>query len=415
MLFFTGAIYAQNKKARVLFIGNSYTSVNDLPKIVADMAASTGDTLEYDMSIAGGASFSNHIDPRITTLQTLKKLRAGGWDYVVLQEQSTGFAVETPGYYGGTFAPARELIDTAKRYNHCAEIIFYMTWGRKKGLPNSCNYPPWPYLCTYLAMDSVIRARTIELAYFTKTTISPVSAVWRYIRNNYPAIELYDLDESHPSPTGSYAGACSFYTAIFKKPADRITFNASLPADLAANIRTAATKCVYDSLQYWRIGRSETIAGFSHQTGAMQGISFANRSVNASQYKWDFGDGQSSTALGPTHTYGALGVYTVQLIATGRSCSDTTWARVSTTDDPDLLFTIMPNPVRDKLYIRSGLFAQDQYRLQLFNSMGRPVYEQRASGAPVQSINVAGLASGMYTLNIYTSGRIYSKKIIKLP
>lgn len=89
MLFVAGNTYAQKKKARVLFIGNSYTAANDLPKLVANMAASTGDTLEYDMSAPGGVSFFNHIDPyAISYIHTLTKLKAGGWDYVVLQEQS---------------------------------------------------------------------------------------------------------------------------------------------------------------------------------------------------------------------------------------------------------------------------------------------------------------------------------------
>ncbi len=416
ILFLPGALHAQNKKARVLFIGNSYTYVNDLPKMVADMAASAGDTLQYDVSVAGGVSFYNHIDPRITTLHTLKKLRAGGWDYVVLQEQSTGFSLESFRYYGGTFTDARRMIDTVKRYNPCAEIIFYMTWGRKNGLPNSCNYPPWPYQCTYLAMDSVIRARTIELAFFTKTTISPVSAVWRYMRNNYPAIELYDPDESHPAPAGSYAGACSFYTAIFKKNAEVIRYNFSLPVQVAANIRAVAAKVVYDSLKFWRIGKNETIAGFEHHAQGMQVTSFTNRSVNASQYKWDFGDGQNSTAVSPAHTWLVPGIYTVRLIATGTSCSDTAYARVSTTNDPqEGMFAIGPNPVRDKLYITSNLFEQDSYRLLLLNSRGQPVLQQRASPAVTQSINLTGLASGMYTLSICTTKRIYRKKIIVLP
>ncbi len=418
-LFHTaGNIHAQNKKARVLFIGDSYTYTNGLPKMVADMAASTGDTLEYDMSAQTGVNFFEHIDTRITTLHSLKKLRAGGWDYVVLQEGSmASAAVQDPnfsGYYTYSFGPAKMLVDSVRRYNPCARIIFYMTWGRKNGATEACrNYPPWPYFCTYHAMDSLIRTRYIELADFNKTAVSPVGAVWRYIRNSYPGIELYRPNDSDPTLAGSYAGACSMYAAIFKKPVEGIPFNASLPADIAANIRAAVTKSVYDSLQFWRIGKYETKAAFGHQANRLQIISFTNLSVKASQYKWNFGDGQSSSAVDPMHTYQMPGSYTVRLIATGRSCSDTAYASINVADDPDAgMFVVAPNPAIDKLYITSGLFEQRQYQLQLFNSMGLLLLRQQASGAPVQSLNVSALPGGMYILSISTTKRIYHKKII---
>ncbi len=45
-------------------------------------------------------------------------------------------------------------------------------------------------------------------------------------------------------------------------------------------------------------------------------ISFTNSSSNAATYTWDFGDGTSSTATNPTHTYFDPGTYNIKLIAT---------------------------------------------------------------------------------------------------
>ncbi len=50
-------------------------------------------------------------------------------------------------------------------------------------------------------------------------------------------------------------------------------------------------------------------------------IQFSNQSTGATSYLWDFGDGGSSTALNPTHTYSAAGIYTVKLYATGGGCT----------------------------------------------------------------------------------------------
>lgn len=44
-------------------------------------------------------------------------------------------------------------------------------------------------------------------------------------------------------------------------------------------------------------------------------ITFTNLSSNATNFIWDFGDGQSSTATNPVHSYANPGTYTVKLIA----------------------------------------------------------------------------------------------------
>lgn len=51
---------------------------------------------------------------------------------------------------------------------------------------------------------------------------------------------------------------------------------------------------------------------------------FSNTTTNATSYSWTFGDGGSSTAANPSHTYTTSGNYTVRLIATNSSgCADT--------------------------------------------------------------------------------------------
>ncbi|WP_243630203.1 PKD domain-containing protein [Taibaiella soli] len=52
-------------------------------------------------------------------------------------------------------------------------------------------------------------------------------------------------------------------------------------------------------------------------------VSFTNASTGSASYQWNFGDGGTSTAASPTHTYTASGTYTVTLIASNGSCTDT--------------------------------------------------------------------------------------------
>jgi Zn-dependent metalloprotease len=49
-------------------------------------------------------------------------------------------------------------------------------------------------------------------------------------------------------------------------------------------------------------------------------VQFSNTTTGATTYTWNFGDGATSTATAPAHTYTAAGVYPVKLVATG-TCS----------------------------------------------------------------------------------------------
>ena len=73
----------QTKKS-VLFLGNSYTYVNNLPQITADIATSMNDTLLFDSNTPGGYTLQGHS----TNATSLSKIMVGNWNYVVLQEQS---------------------------------------------------------------------------------------------------------------------------------------------------------------------------------------------------------------------------------------------------------------------------------------------------------------------------------------
>ena len=78
-------------------------------------------------------------------------------------------------------------------------------------------------------------------------------------------------------------------------------------------------------------------------------IDFENTLPSTSVYSsfWDFGDGNTSTELSPTHTYGRGGDFDVsfQLVAPdGQICSQEDWP-LTIIEGPDADFTFSPNPV----------------------------------------------------------------------
>lgn len=74
-------------------------------------------------------------------------------------------------------------------------------------------------------------------------------------------------------------------------------------------------------------------------------VNFNNTSTNAGTFIWNFGDGNTSTAVNPTHTYQTSGNFNVSLIANGGACGmDTLIQNAYITLDTTLPCSITMNP-----------------------------------------------------------------------
>ena len=72
-------------------------------------------------------------------------------------------------------------------------------------------------------------------------------------------------------------------------------------------------------------------------------VFFNNLSAGGTQYKWSFGDGDTSTALSPSHAYAQPGTYTVRLVVSnGSGCKDsiTKLAYITVQPKPHAAFTL---------------------------------------------------------------------------
>jgi len=395
------SVSAQHVSKRALFIGNSYTYVNDLPQMVADAAASAGDTLFFDSNSIGGYTFQMHS----VNATTLSKIAAGNWDYVVLQEQSQYPSFPIGQVETDVFPYAKKLDSIINAHNPCGETVFFMTWGRKNGDASNCA--TWPPVCTYEGMDSLLNLRYRMMADSNDAILSPVGAVWHYIRQNYPAIELYNADESHPSVAGSYAAACSFYAAIFRKDPAMITFNSTLNATDAENIRNAVKLIVYDSLMNWHIGEYDPVADFSYFVSGENQITFSNNSSYASSYLWDFGDGDTSTAVSPIHIYANTGSYTVTLIAAHCGIADTAAFEIivipmgiaQQMNKRQLSWRIYPNPVTAVVSIEINDAGNFYYRI--FSLTGSEIQGGTINSKDNQ-IDISLLNEGLYLFQLFS-------------
>lgn len=296
----------QSLTRKVLFLGNSYTYVNDLPQIVSELVQSTGDVLIHDGNLIGGYTLEDHAASSVS--QT--KILSDDWDYIVIQEQSQRPAFINPIAFMNGFSELKSFIEENKP---CAQITAFMTWGYENGDAQNC--PTNPSVCTYLGMQNLVTDRYMNMSDMYESEVTPVGEVWKYIRENHPGINLYQSDGSHPSLEGSYLAACCFYTSLYRKDPTLITNDYGLDASTAAIIRNATKQMVYDSLLDWYIGRYVPVSDFYYTIGS--GLNEVQLNSTASVYQgsfsWDFGDGATSTSVNPTHSYAGDGTYTIQL------------------------------------------------------------------------------------------------------
>lgn len=298
---------AQSK--HVLFIGNSYTSVNDLPEMTRQLALSLGDTLVVASSSPGGYTFQQHT----TNAATQGLIDQGNWDFVVLQEQSQ-LPSFPPSQVASECLPyAAQLVDSIRAHSPCAEPVFYMTWGRQNGDAQNCA--SWPPVCTYEGMQQQLRQSYLQMAEDNSSSCAPAGMAWKRVRAEYPAINLYSSDGSHPSVAGSYLVACTMYSTFFRTGTVGASFVSSLDAATASTLQQVASSVVLDSLDTWNIGVNDPVALPEHQDQGDGNVLFSENSVNATSHFWDLGDGSTSTENSFTHTYAANGTYTVVYVA----------------------------------------------------------------------------------------------------
>ncbi len=188
------------RSLRVLFIGNSYTYVNNLPEIFMKLALiGNRGKVEASMIAPGGWRLKDHWEKG----EALKALREGKWDIVVLQEQSTlgvNYYVDGMARIAGdqAFRPyAEKWIPEVRKAG--ATPILYLTWARK-ATPEDQAALSYAYM--HAAKD-------------VGAKVAPVGIAWERVRKQLPSLELFHADGSHPSPAGSYLAACTFYAAIF--------------------------------------------------------------------------------------------------------------------------------------------------------------------------------------------------------
>lgn len=409
--FFAVSLNAQ-KKFNVLFIGNSYTYVNGLPTMIEQLALAGGDSLTHDQSTPGGYTFEGHS----TNATTLSKIAQGDWDYVVLQEQSQKPSFPPAQVQSDVYPFAAILDSLIHDANPCTETMFYMTWGRKYGDQQNCQF--YTPLCTFDGMQGRLTQSYLEMGDMFSATVAPVGLAWQASMRLDSMIELYQADYSHPSTAGTYLTACVFYGTMYQQQSEGLGWYSILDTATATFLQHVADSIVFGDMEQWNINGNAPMADFSFIQNN-DSVFFSDSSANAGSWAWDFGDGNTDTIASPVHVYGASGTYVVTLIIDNGCAQDTLTDTVTVnivSRDPGSLMpgiTISPNPAGDAALVNwpAGLQMRE---VLLMDVQGRILrrYTQ-PEGASHQRIRLDDLPAGIYWLRLRSdSGLELSRKLV---
>ncbi len=179
------------KNVSVLFIGNSLTYTNDLPKLVKNAAKAKGINLTITVIAYPNYAIIDHWNDG----NVQKEISKNHYDFVLLQQGPSSQA------YG------REvLIESGKNYsilceNNSTKLAYFMVW---------------PSLKYYHTFDGVIKNYR-DAATLNNAILCPVGEHWKAHFEVTENFDYYGPDGFHPSLKGSQEAATIIVDHLFEK------------------------------------------------------------------------------------------------------------------------------------------------------------------------------------------------------
>lgn len=225
----TGGSDAGRSVLRVLFVGNSYTYVNDVPSLLANISSSveSGPLIQTDSLAEGGQTLAGHLaNPRVAS-----RIARGDWTHVVLQGQSLEFAPAEPAALLG------QLVVSAG-----ATPTWFVTWARAPESPEYDSPNSWVHYFDDAEMQDYATYSYVQAAEQTPgSLLSCVGEAFRHSLAHHRNIPLHQSDWSHATLQGSYLAASTFYVALTGQPVPpRSSVPEGITSSEAAALRESA-------------------------------------------------------------------------------------------------------------------------------------------------------------------------------
>lgn len=402
--FLLSAFVAQSQQdtLRVLFLGNSYTGVNNLPNLCKNLADADSNTLIIGANTPGGHTLDQHS----TNVTSNQRIQEGNWDFVVLQEQSQ---VPTIPYFKNNlmYPGARRLRDSILKHNPCARIVMYMTWGRRFGGQQCSSNGAYcsPNFVDFSHMQDSLESAYVGIAKEMNAFVAPVGVAWKNVLND-TNIVLHSSDNSHPNLQGSYIAATVFHSVFWNKSPISNSYTSSLSPALAKYLQERADTSFFQASTDWNSSIDTLSTAFVWSSFGQDTIEFQNNSssIYPSTFYWDFGDSSSSSIENPQHIYAQSGVYNVRLIHSSCGKLDTTYGLVRINSGVSLQESLIeqsmvyPNPSSNHVNI-SWNPALGVSQVIIYDLQGNLIESYSAESKVKLDVDVEKLHKGIYILS----------------
>lgn len=174
---------------RILMLGNSFTFVNEMPKILAELTGA-----EVVQHTRGGARLAEQLNPKTKMgSRTQKALETENWDYVILQEMSNGPVRSREKFLNSVSELCQQI-----RVNG-AKPVLYATWAYQKGGKQMEEFP--------MGYDEMFRAMYEAYHEAAEQNEALIADVGQRFYELADTEELYMEDGCHPNERGSKMAA----------------------------------------------------------------------------------------------------------------------------------------------------------------------------------------------------------------
>ncbi len=386
---------------KVLFIGNSFLSQNNLPELFKNISIGAGKKVYIESHMPGGVSvgdISQGTSAHMNNPTVYSLIKNNNWDYLVLQDNQGRFCL---GY--GQFPTSSLVIEGHEKirdslifYNPCAKMIWFAGFATKGGIP--------PYGNTGAALIDTIYRNYKFLFDSLGQIIAPIGPSFLRIINDYPSINLWSSDDTHPSLHGSYLAANVIYTTIFKSSPLKSSYNPGLIPNEDSLLKKISYQTTIDSI-------SKT--GLSNITPQINQSCCNFVISNYSNCQWFF----NGVALNNQNCYLdnlSKGIY-YAITTDSNNCK---YITLEINYNPSNInenlleqsIKIFPNPSTNFVNIEIENNIKQKIEFEIYNQLGKLlIYNKMDNNKSI--VNIENLQNGIYLIRFKIDNHYFTKKL----
>lgn len=375
---------------KILFIGNSFTSANNLQDIVKQFflfdktpvytyAYAPGGITVGDVAMGTAAHMNNPL--------VFQLIRETDWDFLVLQDNQGRFALDSavfPPTSGSKVIEGHlKIRDSLHYYHSCAKMIWFSGWGFKDEDTSMINQ----ITTNYRVLNSI-----------AKDVIAPIGSAWKSSIIKRPSLDLWSGDAVHPDITGSFLTASVIYGVITQKDVTANAFNHTLLPIDASYLKSIAQMTLSDVT----IRQKSNLKGVeSVNISWDKSKSIIQGSSGRVSYQWYFNNSFLSSSKDSILKPAKSGIYRLwtqdSLGYWQKSCN----LQVSATSVIDqnvgqsVSLSIFPNPASNALHIKN--IRKDIHFFRIYSLIGDQELLVEKS-ANEMSIDISQLSTGIHLI-----------------